>query len=107
MALIKCSECGRTVSDTAAFCVGCGAPLERHAEVSQKPVPQSGPAPSRKQLLTRALLCAVVFVLGIAWSGALKQPAGGGPAAIAAALLVIVGLCGIIVSAVQWYTSRK
>jgi hypothetical protein len=107
LALIKCSECGRTVSDKAAFCVGCGAPLERHAEVSQKPVRSSSPAPSRKQLLVRTMLCVVVFVLGVAWSGALKQPSGGGPAAIAAALLVIVGLCGVIVSAVQWYTSRK
>jgi hypothetical protein len=107
LALIKCTECGRTVSDKASFCVGCGAPLERHAEVSQKPERPSGPAPSRKQLLARAMLCAVIFALGVAWSGALKQPAGGGPAAIAAALLVIVGLCGVIVSAVQWYTSRK
>ena len=107
MALIKCSECGRTVSDKAKFCVGCGAPLEQHTEVSQKPVRQSGPAPSRKQLLVRTGLCAAVFALGIAWSGTLKQPADAGPAAIAAALLVIVGLCGIIVSAVQWYTSRK
>jgi hypothetical protein len=53
LALIKCSECGRTVSDKAKFCVGCGAPLERHAAVSQKPVRPSGPAPSRKQLLAR------------------------------------------------------
>jgi hypothetical protein len=107
LALIKCSECGRTVSDKAAFCVGCGAPFERHVEVSQKPLPPSSPAPSRKQLLARAMLSALVFALGVVWSGTLKQPAGGGPAAIAAALLVIVGLCGVIVSAVAWYTSRK
>ena len=107
MALIKCTECGRTVSDKAASCVGCGAPLERHTEVSQKPLPASAPPPTRKQLLVRTLLCVVVFVLGVAWSGALKQPAEGGAAAVAAALLVIAGLCGIIVCAVQWYTSRK
>lgn len=27
MAMIKCSECGRDISDTAATCVGCGAPM--------------------------------------------------------------------------------
>ncbi len=27
MALIKCSECGKEVSDKAAACPGCGAPL--------------------------------------------------------------------------------
>lgn len=28
MALIKCPECGREISDRAAFCVGCGIPKE-------------------------------------------------------------------------------
>ena len=27
MAMIKCSECGRDISDTAVACVGCGAPM--------------------------------------------------------------------------------
>lgn len=27
MAMIKCSECGKDVSDKAAACIGCGAPL--------------------------------------------------------------------------------
>lgn len=29
MALVKCSECSREVSDKAASCVGCGAPIEK------------------------------------------------------------------------------
>lgn len=31
MALIKCEECGREISDKAAACVGCGAPIVRAA----------------------------------------------------------------------------
>jgi predicted butyrate kinase (DUF1464 family) len=27
MALIKCSECGKDISDKAAACPGCGAPI--------------------------------------------------------------------------------
>ncbi len=27
MALVKCSECGKEVSDKAAACPGCGAPI--------------------------------------------------------------------------------
>lgn len=27
MALIKCSECGKEISDKAAACIGCGAPI--------------------------------------------------------------------------------
>jgi hypothetical protein len=40
MALIKCSECGREISDKAAACVGCGAPFVSAAEPST-------PAPTR------------------------------------------------------------
>lgn len=29
MALVKCTECGREISDQAASCPGCGAPMER------------------------------------------------------------------------------
>lgn len=28
MALIKCSECGREISDKAQLCIGCGAPIK-------------------------------------------------------------------------------
>lgn len=31
MALVTCSECGKEISSAAAACVGCGAPLARHA----------------------------------------------------------------------------
>jgi uncharacterized OB-fold protein len=35
VALIKCGECGREVSDKATTCVGCGVPLTA-AEVSSR-----------------------------------------------------------------------
>ncbi len=28
MALIKCPECGKEISDKAKTCIGCGCPLE-------------------------------------------------------------------------------
>ena len=28
MAMIKCKECGKEISDTAKACVNCGAPLK-------------------------------------------------------------------------------
>ena len=36
MALIKCPECGREVSDKAAACIHCGFPLEK--ELNTKPL---------------------------------------------------------------------
>jgi hypothetical protein len=45
--------------------------------------------------------------LGIAWSALIKHRDAGGPAAVTAALLVVAGLCGVIVTSIQWYLSRK
>ena len=40
MALIKCSECGREISDRAEACPGCGAPVSAQREASpESPVP--------------------------------------------------------------------
>jgi len=43
MALIKCSECGREISDKAATCPGCGAPVststKAQGQQEQKSVP--------------------------------------------------------------------
>lgn len=36
MALIKCPECGGTVSDKAPVCVHCGFPLQSHLEKTEK-----------------------------------------------------------------------
>lgn len=36
MAMIKCSECGRDISDTATACVGCGAPMAVAAAKSDR-----------------------------------------------------------------------
>ena len=38
MALIKCSECGREISDKAAACVGCGAPVQATPSKVNEPV---------------------------------------------------------------------
>ena len=43
MALIKCTECGRDISDAAVACPGCGYPLKPNTESSRAPAvtPQS------------------------------------------------------------------
>ena len=37
MAMIKCSECGKDISDKAAACIGCGAPIATTATVESSP----------------------------------------------------------------------
>jgi zinc-ribbon domain len=41
MAPVKCSECGREVSDTASSCPACGAPIQQVAKGPPKPEPPS------------------------------------------------------------------
>jgi hypothetical protein len=48
MALVKCSECGREISDKAAACVGCGAPVDGAKPAAAKPAQRpTAPAPAR------------------------------------------------------------
>lgn len=42
MALIKCGECGKEISDKAAACIGCGAPTAAVASVAMSPATSSG-----------------------------------------------------------------
>jgi predicted amidophosphoribosyltransferase len=35
VALIECSECGREISDKAAACPGCGAPVEKATQATE------------------------------------------------------------------------
>lgn len=42
MALISCPECGKQISDKAAVCIGCGAPLISASDTSNiEPSPES------------------------------------------------------------------
>jgi uncharacterized membrane protein YvbJ len=114
MALIKCSECGRTVSDKAESCVGCGAPLaaatkpDRQKVFNIAPEPDKRPPPSRQHLMWRAMLSTASFVAGVIWSSAVSRQGNSNRfAAVIAALLVVVGLCGVIVTAVQFPWTKK
>jgi hypothetical protein len=112
MALIKCSECGRTISDKAQSCVGCGAPVKAKTKsdagkaFNLVPEPDNRPPPSRRYLMWRALLSTAAFVAGVVWSSAVGS-ASNSPAAILAGLLVVVGLCGVIVTAIQFPWRRS
>jgi hypothetical protein len=114
MALIKCSECGRTVSDQAKACVGCGAPLKRRSKLdgfkafNLAPEPSTKPPPSRTQLIWQAVLSVLAFVAGVVWSSAIERRAvSDRTVTTIAALLVIVGLCGVIVTAVRFPWTRR
>ncbi|MGA2023923.1 MAG: hypothetical protein ABSH23_04105 [Steroidobacteraceae bacterium] len=108
MAMIRCSECGRAISTQASACVGCGAPLSAGPAFNWVPAQSRAPAPTAGQLARRAALAAAALVFGIIWANALNgRAAGSRVEATLAALLIIVGLCGCIVTLLQGIAARR
>jgi hypothetical protein len=107
MALIACSECGRAVSDKAAVCVGCGAPLATSSPIDLVPRRSNTPPPTREQIKRRALVSLSMFALGVIWAGILDHRPSGRLAPFMAALLIIVGLCWFMVVLVHAVASRR
>ena len=70
MALIKCSECGKEISDKSTACVHCGCPIELNLENQQIDNVKEESAPSRKNesiFNTKliSVLCKVIFAFAI------------------------------------------
>src|SRR5579863_4760405 len=111
MAIITCSECGRAVSDKAAACIGCGAPLtadERNAAFRRAPVQTAAAPLTPAQLRWRLALAAMTLVLGMIVADAVaRRPGLPQLAKTLSALLVIVGLVWFIVAMVQNVQARK
>ena len=108
MAIIQCSECGRAVSDRAAVCIGCGAPITTPSAFNLVPKPSLGPPLTPSQLRWRLALATLTLVFGVIAADAVgRWPGGGRLAATMAALLVVTGLCWFIVAVVQSVQSRR
>ncbi len=109
MAIIRCSECGRAVSDKAAHCVGCGAPTAAPPPgFDWLPNRDVSPPMSFRQLWWRGLLAAAMLVIGAVWAGSLdRHPGANRVAATLAALLLITGLCWFVVTLLQGVGSRR
>lgn len=68
--MIKCSECGKDVSDKASACIGCGAPIEAAIEPAAAATPEPMrripmPPPPKKKGSGCGLLIAGAIVLVI------------------------------------------
>ena len=111
MAIIKCSECGRAVSDKAPACIGCGAPLasvEPSSAFNREPIHSITPPLTPSQLRWRLALASLTLVLGVIAADAVgRHPAAGRVATTVAALLVVIGLCWFIVAILQNVQARR
>ena len=108
MALIACSECGRAVSDKAAVCIGCGAPLTTSSSPIDLVAKRSNaPPPTREQIKRRAWLSLSILALGLIWAVLLEHRPGSRLASFIAALLIIGGLCWFLVVLIHAASSRR
>lgn len=97
MALTKCSECGREVSDKAAACVGCGAPL---SSVSESKATTLAAEPAQVQVTRKGgkweAIGTVLVVVGVL-SVMFATP----PISTLGALAVVTGLVVFVVGRFQ------
>ncbi|HVC02464.1 MAG TPA: hypothetical protein VND80_09715 [Steroidobacteraceae bacterium] len=108
MALIACGECGRAVSDKAAACIGCGAPLNDASSIDLAPRPTKAAPPTRAQIRRRTLLAAATFGCGVISAALLDRRFGASRlASFLAAMLIIAGLCGLLVLLVYAAAARR
>ena len=68
MALIACYECNNQVSDTAASCPKCGAPVSRAAKVQQAiGTPVETIQTTSKKLKAHIAFSSIISWIGIIW----------------------------------------
>jgi len=106
MALIKCPECGRDISDSAVSCPNCGHPINK----DNKTVVQIDTAPNkRRKYRVRSLILAPIFfisfILGLIWSG---SAATGGESGMQGFWFFIAGISfvSLIINKIQSWLSK-
>jgi hypothetical protein len=101
MALIKCSECGREISDKAPTCPGCGNPINGGVQIKEKVVviEQTGKTWKGLQLVFGFMFWLGLFMLiGSGNDQAMKAPAN---------IFFTFGLIGWIVGKIgTWWNHR-
>jgi hypothetical protein len=108
MAMIRCSECARAISDRASYCIGCGAPTASLSGIDWLPQRSPSPPPSPCQLWLRGSMAASMLLVGALWAGAIDHRSGGSRlGATLAALLLGTGLCWLVVTLLQGVALRS
>ena len=105
MALIKCSECGRPVSDKAESCLQCGAPIDSALETEAAGIELRTIQQTSKRLKTHILISAVLFWGGLVWMIVVMRSASSGgvpPSRVVTMLAILMMLAGLI-----WYAVTK
>lgn len=68
MALIECAECKKEVSNKAASCPHCGAPIATASEARAAGAKLTTTQGTSKKLKLQTLLSGLIFWLGVIWA---------------------------------------
>ena len=60
MALIKCTECGKEISDKAEYCIACGAPTQKKEAVLKTKEEQQN---KLKNIVLPLIMLAAFFII--------------------------------------------
>ncbi len=100
MSLIKCSECGKEISDKAESCPNCGNPVINASESVFKEAPVVTIQQTYKKWKAVKLISWIVVIIGImSLGGSEAGKALGG-------MLIFFGIIGLIVAKMgKWWTT--
>jgi len=100
MALIKCSECGKEISDKASTCPHCGNPINQ-----SKVLVQMDTAPQkRRQYKIYYLISSVMFFFGLILY--LKSLFSGEGGSIFWFFVGLIGFASMIVNSIAYWLSK-
>lgn len=113
MALIKCSECGREVSDKAESCPQCGAPIASALEAEAAGAKLRTIQQTSKKLKTHIVIAAILFWGGLIWIllGMRSATSAGVPPSrvisVVASLMMLAGLVWYLVTKLRIWWHHK
>jgi len=113
MALIQCPECTNTVSNTAAACPKCGAPIALAASEHRSiGTPVSTIQQTSKRLKTHAIFSTLFWLVGLIWIIGAMASASNSPEAPEAGvgipiLLLIIGMIWYFVTKFRIWWHHK
>ena len=107
MALINCSECKKEVSDKAASCPHCGAPIFIARESKAAGAPLTTIQETSKKLKAQKVIASLMFWFGFMWlvvdSNAIVRPGE----SIAAPAITSLGFVWYIVTRIRIWWHHK
>ena len=108
MALISCPECTKQVSNTAATCPHCGAPIAEVSTNKAAGVALVTVQETSKKLKLQIIFASIVFWVGVVWlfSGFNTRQNGAEPSGIAG-MAMNIGLIWYVVTKFRIWWNHK